>query len=159
MNGAHDYRLPQSLFHLCIVFARCGCKEAWHFGSPRIPGGMLHVSSACRALRRPRRESKSPHLWICALLVMSKSQENTGLNSQPTHYGKNPIPPARALQTAEEILPGDGKIFTMAALVRHPCPGRFPWKTIRFERYTLSDRLQFWWIGKWKKSRAAYFSA
>jgi hypothetical protein len=90
---------------------------------------------------------------------MSKSKENTGLNSPPQHYSNNPIPPARALQTAEEILPGEGKIFTMAALVRHSHPGRFQWTTIRFERYTLSDRFQFWWIGKWKKSRASYFSA
>jgi hypothetical protein len=65
-------------------------------------------------LRRPSREAKSAHLWICAVLVTSKSRENTGLNAQPKHYGKNPIPPARALRTAEEILPGDGKIFTIA---------------------------------------------
>ena len=43
---------------------------------------------------------------------MSKSRENAGLNSQPKHYGKNPIPSRARALNAKEILPGDGKIFT-----------------------------------------------
>jgi len=45
---------------------------------------------------------------------MSKHLENTGLNSHPTNYSNNPIPwRTRGLKPGE-ILPGDGKIFTIA---------------------------------------------
>jgi hypothetical protein len=49
------------------------------------------------------------------VLVKSKRPGNTGLISQRKNYSKNLIPPSRTLQTVEEILPGHGKIFTMAA--------------------------------------------
>jgi hypothetical protein len=46
---------------------------------------------------------------------MSERPGNTGLISHHKNYSKNPIPPSRTLQTVEEILPGDGKIFTVVA--------------------------------------------
>jgi hypothetical protein len=46
---------------------------------------------------------------------MGKSPGNTGLISQRKNYSKNLIPPSRTLQTVEEILPGEGKIFTAIA--------------------------------------------
>jgi hypothetical protein len=55
------------------------------------------------------------HLWICAVLVMSEHRGNTGLISQRKYYSKDPIPCRSRALILEEFLPGDGKIFTIAA--------------------------------------------
>jgi hypothetical protein len=113
--------LPQPLFHLRVLFGCCrccgccGCTEVWHCGSPRVPSGLLHDANPCRALLRPSRTSKSPHLWICVLSVKSKHHGNTGLISPPQYYSENPIPSRSHLLNPEEFLPGDGKIFTISA--------------------------------------------
>ncbi len=85
------------------------------FWFPQGPSGELHGTKPCRAPLRPSRESNSPHLCICALSVKSKPRENTGLISQRKHYSKNPIPSAARALYSEEFLPGEGKIFTVAA--------------------------------------------
>jgi len=75
---------------------------------------------ACRALLRPSRESKWRHLWICALSVISKRAENTGLIFHGKNYSKTLIPSHVLSVSREEFLPGAGKIFTMAP--RHKAP-------------------------------------
>src|SRR5271156_2667304 len=82
---------------------------------PQGPSGVLHGANSCRALLRPSRESKSPHLRRCALSVISERPENTGLIFHRKHYSKNPIASHVRTVTSEEFLPGVGKIFTMAA--------------------------------------------
>jgi hypothetical protein len=46
---------------------------------------------------------------------MSKSRGNTGLITPRKDYRKNPIPSRVCAQKPEEILPGEGKIFTLPA--------------------------------------------
>jgi hypothetical protein len=53
-------------------------------------------------------------LWICALSVISKRPENTGLIFPRKNYSKNLIPSRARPISSEEILLGVGKIFTMA---------------------------------------------
>src|SRR5450755_3295764 len=61
---------------------------------PQGSRGLFRDAKPCRALRRPTREPKSPHLWICALSVMSEHPENTRLIFHSKDYSKYPIPPA-----------------------------------------------------------------
>jgi hypothetical protein len=57
-------------------------------------------------------------LWICALSVISKRAENTGLIFHRKNYSKTLIPSHALSVSREEFLPGAGKIFTMTRAIR-----------------------------------------
>jgi hypothetical protein len=59
---------------------------------------------------------------VCAVLVKSKRRENTGLIFNPSSGTKIWFPGAQAPESFEEILPGEGKIFTVAARSAEPHP-------------------------------------